>query len=175
MGKRSNKERIEKDYYPTPIEAVIPLIPHLPGNFTFSEPCAGDGRLCLHLDELTNSNALLTAAYDIEPKEDWIDVADATTLIVPRNTEFIITNPPWSRDLLHPMILNFCKQRPTWLLFDADWAHTKQATPYLKHCRKIVAIGRVKWFPDSKYTGKDNACWYLFDSDDIGETIFIGR
>ena len=45
MGKRSNFERIERDYYPTPYEAVLPLIPHLKrhGIETFAEPCAGDG------------------------------------------------------------------------------------------------------------------------------------
>jgi len=46
MGKRSNFERVERDYYPTPIQAVEPLIDHLPqGTFDFVEPCAGDGRL----------------------------------------------------------------------------------------------------------------------------------
>ena len=34
---------------------------------------------------------------------------------------------------------------PTWLLFDADWAHTKQAAPYLRHCSHIVSVGRVHW------------------------------
>ena len=30
MGKRSNFERREADFYPTPRAAVVPLIPHLP-------------------------------------------------------------------------------------------------------------------------------------------------
>ena len=30
MGKRSNFERNPRDFYPTPKEAVIPLLPHLP-------------------------------------------------------------------------------------------------------------------------------------------------
>jgi hypothetical protein len=25
------------------------------------------------------------------------------------------------------------------------------------------AVGRVRWIPDSKHDGKDNAAWYLFD------------
>jgi hypothetical protein len=29
MGKRSNFERIERDFYKTPAEAVRPLLPHL--------------------------------------------------------------------------------------------------------------------------------------------------
>ena len=49
MGKRSDFERVPRDYYPTPYDAVKPLLPHLPENFTFAEPCAGDGRLIQHL------------------------------------------------------------------------------------------------------------------------------
>ena len=41
MGKRSAFERRAGDAYPTPIEAVLPLIPHLRGVRNFAEPCAG--------------------------------------------------------------------------------------------------------------------------------------
>ena len=40
---------------------------------------------------------------------------------------------------------------------------------------KIVSVGRVKWIPDSKMTGKDNCCWYLFDSTNKAVTEFYGR
>ena len=52
MGKRSNFERIERDFYPTPISALAPLVPHLPIAFGYIEPCAGDGRLIEHLKTL---------------------------------------------------------------------------------------------------------------------------
>jgi hypothetical protein len=73
------------------------------------------------------------------------------------------------------LIDRFASIRPTWLLFDADWMHTKQAIPYLQYCSKVVAIGRVKWIEDSKFTGKDNACWYLFDKNEMSGTQFYGR
>jgi hypothetical protein len=38
-----------------------------------------------------------------------------------------------------------------------------------------VSVGRVKWIPDSKMTGKDNCCWYLFDQADDAPAQFIGR
>jgi len=41
--------------------------------------------------------------------------------------------------------------------------HTIQAVQYLPFCQKIQSVGRVKWFPDTPHTGKDNVCWYLFD------------
>ena len=50
MGKRSNFERREADFYPTPRAAVVPLIPYLRGIRTFAEPCAGDGALVRHLE-----------------------------------------------------------------------------------------------------------------------------
>ena len=54
MGKRSNFERREADFYPTPRPAVLPLIPYLRsgGIRTFAEPCAGDGALVRHLESL---------------------------------------------------------------------------------------------------------------------------
>ena len=175
MGKRSNFEHRKNDFYPTPLDAVKPLLPFLPIEFEYAEPCAGDGRLARHLDILTDSRAIATLLSDIDPRDPGVEKNDALTVDIPRNTENIITNPPWSRWILHPLIDRLASIRPTWLLFDADWMHTKQAVPYLQYCSKIVAIGRVKWIEDSKFTGKDNACWYLFDKTHTGETEFYGR
>ena len=166
------------DFYPTPVEAVFPLIPHLPlYDFTFAEPCAGDYRLAKYLQDLTGGRAQPREIIDLEPQSELVTEMDALELKIMPSTEFIITNPPWSRPLLHPMIEHFSKQAPTWLLFDADWMHTKQAIPYLKHCRKIVSVGRVKWIEGSKSIGKDNSAWYLFEQTpkSIEGTSFIGR
>jgi hypothetical protein len=73
------------------------------------------------------------------------------------------------------MIDRFATTHPTWLLFDADWAHTKQSTPYMAYCAKIVSVGRVKWIEGSKMTGKDNCAWYLFDKSFQGVTEFHGQ
>lgn len=171
MGKRSVFERRERDYYPTPKEAVQPLLRHLPKRTVFIEPCAGDGSLVRHLE---CAGHVCASAYDIEPMAEGIERADALTLRFNRNNT-IITNPPWSRDVLHEMIVWFSSQASTWLLFDADWMHTRQAAPYLHLLRKIVSVGRVKWIPDSPYTGKDNCCWYLFDARDESPAQFFGR
>jgi hypothetical protein len=52
MGKRSNFERGEADFYPTPRAAVVPLIPYLRGSglTTLAEPCAGAGALVGHME-----------------------------------------------------------------------------------------------------------------------------
>lgn len=178
MGKRSNFKRIERDFYPTPLKAVVPLIPHL-GDIKYCEPCAGDYALVNHITELTGEHNCFLAS-DIEPQSEYVFSADAhglTKLIIEEfSITHIITNPPWDRKILHPMIEHFSSLCPTWLLFDADWAHTKQSAPYMKYCHKIVSVGRVKWIPDSKMTGKDNCAWYLFDQNaDFTGTEFFGR
>lgn len=175
MGKRSNFERIDRDYYPTPEKAVLPLIDHLPKSFTYWEPCAGDGRLISHITKHRPASDCLLAT-DLDPKGEGISQDNALDVFPEvMYFDYIITNPPWSRDVLHPMIKHFCGIAPTWLLFDADWVHTRQAVPYLSYLRKIVAVGRVKWIEGSKQTGKDNCAWHLFDYYGGGRPVFYGR
>ena len=171
MGKRSNFERRERDFYPTPSTAIAPLLPHLPDLFTYIEPCAGNGDLVRGLAAYESVahdgkfTPILEYASDIAGSPLYLEMDAFDIGDVSADLDFFITNPPWSRDVLHPLIIHLCAMAPTWLLFDADWMHTKQAGPYLKYCRKIVSVGRVKWIADSPHTGKDNACWYLFDSN----------
>lgn len=170
MGKRSSFERNPRDFYATPFEAVVPLLPHLYPSTRFTEPCCGDGALVRHLESVGHG---CVSASDIMPMMDGAQTMDAMAL-EDAVVQFI-TNPPWDRKILHPMIDHLSSLAPTWLLIDADWAHTIQARPYLAYCRKIVAVGRVKWIPGSKMTGKDNAAWYLFDRHGFGHTEFYAR
>ena len=171
MGKRSSFERIPRDFYPTPREAVLPLLPHLAPGTRFCEPCAGDGTL---IDHLTGAGHICARARDIEPRRADIDSGDALTTLT-GNIDCFITNPPWDRKILHPLIDFLSAQHPTWLLFDADWIHTRQSAPFIPYLRKIVSVGRVKWIPDSPFTGKDNCAWHLFDQCDDAPAIFVGR
>ena len=171
MGKRSDFARRERDFYPTPVAAVEPLILHLPERFTYIEPCCGDGALVRALssfEDVAHDGRFcptLEYASDIAPSGNM----DARTLDAFRienvapGVDLFVTNPPWDRKILHRLIVHLSEIRPTWLLFDADWMHTQQASQYLKYCRQIVSVGRVKWIRDSPHTGKDNVCWYLFD------------
>ena len=170
MGKRSNFERNPRDYYPTPYSAVAPLFEHLAPRRHYLEPCAGNGAL---IDHLATEGHKCVSAWDIEPQRDDIDRQDAMTRSC-SNITMVITNPPWDRKILHPMIHHFRMMAPTWLLIDADWMHTKQAAPYLLYCDRIISIGRVKWIAKSKNTGKDNCCWYSFQDREC-ITEFYGR
>jgi hypothetical protein len=172
VGKRSSFERVPRDFYPTPLAAVLPLLPHLKPQTRFAEPCAGDGRL---IDALTDHGHRCVWACDVEPRRDDIHENDATSC-GKGLAQVFITNPPWNRADLHPIIVNLSNHAPTWLLFDADWVHTRQAAPFLPRLRKIVSVGRVKWIPDSTMTGKDNCAWHLFGRPAADATaVFIGR
>lgn len=180
MGKRSDYKKRPLDNYPTPLEAVKPLVAHLPESFTFVEPCAGDGRLITHIETLIPACECV-AAYDLEPRGEDIEELDARDLELSdlEDADYIITNPPWTRTkasgfILHELIDRFSNLKPTWLLFDADWKYTLQSSELMKRCEKVVAVGRVKWIENSPSTGKDNCAWYLFGPNQV-KTEFYGR
>src|SRR5262249_957587 len=116
MGKRSNFERREADFYPTPRAAVMPLIPYLRGIRSFAEPCAGDGALVRHLEECG-----LHCVY----AGDIRDGRDALALNHYGAVDAIITNPPYTRDVMHSLIDHFQRIAQTWLLLELDWASTQ--------------------------------------------------
>lgn len=162
MGKRSNFDRLDKDAYMTiDPRAAEPLIRYLGSeNLTYYEPCVGDGSL----------KKLLS----FECVGDSDMEKDARSTQYRTKAQYFITNPPWSRELLHPIIENLRSQLPTWLLFDADWMHTRQSSPYMKYCSIILSVGRLIWMPGTTMTGKDNCAWYLFGPRK-SKTVFIGR
>jgi hypothetical protein len=168
MSKRDNThKRIEKDFYPTIDDrAVIHLLPHLKNIHSYVEPCCGQMHLVRMLERLA-PNILCYEYSDIDNGQDALQINQDYMLFA----DAIITNPPWSRDILHPMIMHFKELAPTWLLFDADWAHTKQAIPYLKFCTDIVSVGRLIWIEGTKTSGKDNCAWYRFDKQSEGITF----
>ena len=172
MGKRSDFTRRKNDLYETfDPRAVAALKPHLDLAAHFAEPCAGRGLL---VDQLTAIGITCVWAADVEPGRDDIHENDATTCGA-GDIDLFITNPPWTRSLLHDIIVNLSDKKPTWLLFDADWMHTKQAAPYMNRLRAVVSVGRLKWIPGTKMDGKDNCCWYLFDKPSSALAVFVGR
>lgn len=176
MGKRSSGFRRHKnDAYDTPEEAVAPLIGHLRPGVRYIEPMAGRGDLVRALAP----HAECVVAGDLEPRAEGIYRIDARQ-ITPEDAastgaEMFITNPPWTRPILHDIIETLSDALPTWLLFDADWIHTKQAGRYLWRMRRVVSVGRVRWIEGSPHSGKDNCAWHLFDARGTGPAEFFGR
>lgn len=167
MGKRSDFKRIERDLYNTPPEAVEPLLPWLEPETMYVDPCYGKGAL---REALGLAGHRFCGGFDLP-----IDArVHRYGEIAPG--EFFITNPPyWGRPAeLHPLIINLSDQAPTWLLMSADWLFNRSSALCMKRLMLVVAVGRVKWIPDSPYTGKDNAAWLLFKRGARG-TRFVGR
>jgi hypothetical protein len=149
MGKRSSFERIPRDFYPTPYAAVPPLIPHLRGLESNGLRCAYAG------DVSTGQDALSFESYG--------------------DADAIITNPPYTRLLMHALIEHFTRILPTWLLLEMDWASTKQAKPFMPSCTDIVSIGRLRWIEGTTMSSKENFAWYRFDVEHLAGPIFHVR
>src|SRR6478609_8426696 len=100
MDKRSSFERRETDFYPTPAKAVAPLIPFLRAGAirSFAEQCCGDGQLVRHLESF---GLRCIYAGDISTGQDAL-ARDSYGAC-----DSIITNPPWTRDVLHRLITHF--------------------------------------------------------------------
>jgi hypothetical protein len=129
------------------------LLPFLRGIRRFAEPCCGDGALVRHIESFG-----LRCVYqgDIATGQDALErdsYGDA---------QVIITNPPYTRKVMHRLIAHFTRIMPTWLLLESDWALTKQALPYMASCTDIVSVRRIRWFEGTKGNSKDNFGWYRF-------------
>ncbi|WP_271582670.1 hypothetical protein [Bradyrhizobium sp. CCBAU 45389] len=171
MSKRSPRkfERRERDFYPTPLAAVSPLIPHLRGVRTFAEPCCGDGKLVRHLESF---GLRCVYAGDIASGLDAL----ALTVADCNGADAIITNTPYSRELMHRLIEHFRRiTRMTWLLLPADWMHNRQAAPFLPSCTDVVSVGRVRWFEGTKMSSMENFAWYRFDAHHSAGPILHAR
>ena len=160
MGKRSDFERHERDLYLTPVEAVLPLKRFVRPGSRFWEPCAAGGGLARALVEQTGLECI--GMSDIVPLHPSVERYDLFQIATGATADQFITNPPWERKILHRIIDHLKWILPTWLLLDADWLFNKSSAEYLPDATDIVAIGRVKWVPDSEHTGKENACWVRF-------------
>jgi hypothetical protein len=162
MGKRSDFPRHPRDDYSTPKEAFHPLIRFLDKDLSIIEPCPGAGKLVRHMRE---------AGFAVTSVE-----RDARTHAYHALDVQFVTNPPWTREVLHAILVNLSDQATTWLLMDADWMHLACAKPYLNRLRAIVSVGRVQWFAGSPSVGKDNSAWYRFERPNRrAHTRFHGR
>ena len=181
MGKRGpTLARRKNDAYDTPRAAAAALLPHLPRVCAFIEPCAGKGDLVNHISSL--GGRFCRAAFDIAPRprpgHRPIAKGNAATFRLSDeqyDADLFITNPPWTWELLVPIILNLYWQRPTWLLLSADLIHNERFSFLEPICRDIVSVGRVRWMEghesDKGHAPYDNAAWYLFDGQGRHPTI----
>lgn len=158
--------RSPRDLYDTPYRAVVPLIPHLESQ-DFAEPCSGRGELMLHLEAFG-----LRCRYE----GDIAKGQDALNWTPDASVKVIVTNPPWTWELLQPLIAHFIATGlPVWLLLDADLMHNVRMRPFMRRCFKVVSVGRLRWIPGTPHQGLDNASWYGFRADHEGYSQFVPR
>lgn len=182
MGKRSDFERLDKDTYstidPKAVQVLATWIEKTDPDYSeksYAEPCFGEGLL---VQELSKYGFNCVWASDINPHYCLEYDALELTKYDLREANFIVTNPPWTRKILHPMIEHFMSlEMETYLLFDSDWLFTKQAVPYVnKYLTDVISVGRLQWIPDTTMKGKDNCCWYRFhplkSTNILADTIF---
>lgn len=180
MGKRESikKPKSPRDYYRTiDSDAVRSLLPYIAG-LTYVEPCAGAGDL---ISLIGGQPYFCSAAYDIDPQISEITQRNCLTLQEKDliGVDCFVTNPPFSKDMLLPIIEHLSSLRPTWLLLPSDLMHNVYMKPHLNFCDLILSIGRLCWFKDDKgkmVKGVDNYCFYRFDQEKTNcGTVFKGR
>jgi hypothetical protein len=168
IGKRSDFARIDHDLYDTPAEAVFELVKELEPATRFIEPCVGNGYLVGHLKR---AGHILVGSYDL-PTDARTHRYDAV------GADCFLTNPPyWGRPWrdLHALIANLSDQLPTWLLMASDWLINERSAAMMPRLRRIVAVGRMKWVPDSPDSGMVNVVWCLFGPPSDDEPRFVNH
>lgn len=154
-----------RGFWPTPLDAVRPLIPYLPADADWIEPCAGAGDLVRHLAQLWPSGRL-SAAYDLLPQAEGIEQGDARALEL--RPDLYITNPPWpvsgkKGDQALSIIVHLMRLAPSWMLLPWDFGANVYFREVRSACVQVVPIGRVSWLGNGQ-GGMDNAAWYEFDA-----------
>lgn len=166
LGNQKPKKR--NFYYPTIDARCVPAL--LAGmqaagdGLRFAEPCAGAGHLVDLLDGQRVGDGVLQCVFglELEPqghldggtRNRWPIATGNALQLTERDlaragapVDVLISNLPWHRDWLHPLIRHLAALRPLWSLHDASWAFTDQAAPFASICTDIAAVGRLKWFP----------------------------
>ena len=115
---------------------------------------------------------------DIRETVSSSKVMDAVSLTKDQlcGIDLIVTNPPFTRTVLMPMLNHFITLKPTWLLLPAGYMNNVYFGEAMRRCSKVVSIGRLKWIKDSKHSSTDDFCWYFWPQHSIQqETVFKGR
>ena len=168
ISNKKSFKRNARDFYPTPYEAVLPLLPYLNKGTIFTEPCAGDYRLSEHL---IKHNHVCENAFDIEPQDSRVICKNALDI---KQAKMFITNPPFYSGILYSMIDHLRSIAPTWLLLPSDKAYNKTFGRFMNYCSNMIAVGRVRWIEGSKMASTDNFAWYKFENNKT-KTTFNAR
>jgi hypothetical protein len=176
---RTTQARNPRDFYPTPVEAVVPLLAALRGAppLRFVEPCAGDGALVRALEAAGHT---CVHARDSAPQGSGIATGDGAALTKDAmalwGADSIVTNPPFAPAMLIPLMACWMALGvPVWLLLDHDWIANQAAAPHVNRISQIVQLGRVRWIAGSKGNGTANFDWVRFEPAPLTHPFILGQ
>lgn len=183
MAKSSPFPNAPRDLYQTQACGVAPLIGQLTrhGHMRVVDPCAGAGNIAFYLAALralTPHDVEAVGQYDVRPLAPHIEQMDARHMSSSHvaGADAFVTNPPWSRRLLDPLMAHLYGLAPTWLLLPLDHAANAWFAPHMEHCLEVHPTPRLRWFEptvghDDVYTR--NTAWFLFDAEAEGGTMIF--
>ena len=175
----SRFENRPNNFYATPEEALAPLIPHLPSQAHYIEPCVGDYDLVRAMEKLA-PDVRCIGSSDFYPQHAHTPGEDATAAVfffpsyLDDQKKFIITNPPHDRHVVGPLIKNCRWQARTWLLIPADWLMQVWFADHMCFCGLVIPIGRVSWM-GNKVNSTKSYCWARFEKLKVFETVITPR
>lgn len=165
-------------FWPIPRGVVEPLVPHLPRNGEYGEPCAGDGRL---IDGLAQHWPACRCVWrtDIHPMRSDISQQDALSIPLDAPVSLWITKPPRPStrekgDQTLSIIAHLCRIAPTWALLPFAFAGSGYYIKIAAQCRIVLPIGRVSWAGNG-LIGNDDLAWFLFDAKNKASTVLLPR
>ena len=169
MRGRKKEDKEEHEFYPTPIDAVELARPLLDQNKKWWEPCAGDGRILKHFD-----NVIL--GTDIKPRSAEVQEDDFRTMDKPENIEGIITNPPFTLgyDLIKKSLYEW--KIPALLLMRVEYIAAKARQDVVKHMTDMHIVSDLIKFETISGrivngNGTGRCAWMLFDPNKTPEYI----
>lgn len=170
---RSSVDRPEDDHYPTPPEAVYPLIRHLALPQKIWEPACGEGHIAEVLREYGHK-VVASNLIDRGHGETGVDFLATTELRAP----VIMTNPPYALDeefVLHALSLKpdlaIFFLRLKWLCGADRYRRIMGPTP---PCLVLPFIERIKFFagdtPIDEQPGwnTEDFAWFVWRKGFIG-------
>lgn len=161
---RNRKEKEKFEYYPTPYEAIELARPLLDPNKKWWEPCAGDGRILRHFN-----NVIL--GTDIEPRSQDVSEGDFTKMSKPEGIEGVITNPPFSLgyDLVKKSLFEW--KIPCLLLMRVEYIAAKARQDVVKYMTDMhIVSDLIKFQTESGRivhgNGTGRCAWMLFEPNE---------
>jgi hypothetical protein len=169
MRYRKPEDKEEHEFYPTPTEAVELARPLMDPDKNYWEPCAGDGQILTHFD-----NVIL--GTDIKPRSADVAEDDFMTMDKPDGIDAVITNPPFTLgyELVQKSLYEW--KIPCLLLMRVEYIAAKKRQDVVKHMTDMHIVSDMIKFETLSGrivngNGTGRCAWMLFDPNETPEHI----